>query len=154
MKTILALDASSTTVGWVLWDGSRAIAHSTIKLQGDLVQRICLAETAIAALLRRHAPDAVALEGATTRFANHVIAQQRVCGVILLSIARAGLLSLEIAPSLAKKTLTGKGNADKALMQQHAAGWLVGADEHAADALGVAMAAWPMVRVQVEEMAA
>lgn len=146
---ILALDASSTAIGWVRWDGEAALAHGTVTLKGDLIGRIALAETAVADLLRRHAPDVVALEGPTTRYASHVIAQQRVCGVLLLAIYRAGVLSLEISPSAAKKALTGKGNADKHAMQRAAAGWLTGADEHACDALGVAMAAAPLIRVEV-----
>ena len=154
---ILALDASSVAIGWVRWDGAQALAHGTVKLERAehralprheaLLRRMALAEVVVADLLRQHAPDVVALEGPTTRHASHVIAQQRVCGVLLLAIHRAGLLSLEIAPSTAKKALTGKGNADKSAMQRAAAYHLTGADEHACDALGVAMAAAPLVKV-------
>lgn len=145
--TILGLDCSSTTIGWVLWDGTQAAMSQTITLKGELLQRMRLAERCVMALIDRHGPDVVAIEGPTTRFANHVIAQQRVCGVVLLVIDKASLLSLEIAPATAKKALTGTGKADKALMVRNAEGYLGACDEHQADALGVAMAAWPLVRM-------
>lgn len=152
MKKVLGLDCSSTHIGWCLWTGTAATAHGTIALRGDLTARISLAEIALSELFIRHAPDVIAIEGATTRYASHVIAQQRVVGVLMLAATRMGLLTVEIAPATAKKALTGSGKADKQLMQTMAANYLQDYDEHAADALGVALAAYPLVRV--EEVAA
>lgn len=153
MHTILALDASSTKIGFCLWNGSDALAHGTIDL-GDkehLTKRIQIAALAVGDLIRRHQPSVIALENAVYSFPSAIIAQQRVAGGILLTIANAGLLEKEISPSEAKKALTGSGKANKAKMIKHAQLYL-GNDitEHAADAMGIALAAWPLVKVEDE----
>ena len=56
-----------------------------------------------------------------------------------------------IAPgrAQAKKALTTKGNAKKLEMIRYAQPYLhLSYDEHAADALGIAMAAWPLLKVE------
>jgi Holliday junction resolvasome RuvABC endonuclease subunit len=140
---LLAFDASSTRIGWCLWDGSNAEAHGTIILTGGLLQRICLAETVVGALLDKHAPDAIALEAPAFSRTSELVSQQRVAGVLLLVVTRRQYLSIEIAPSQAKKVLTGDGRAKKPAMIAAARLHMPTCDEHAADALGVAMAAHP-----------
>lgn len=139
---LLALDASSTNIGWCIWDGSNAEAHGTIRLSGNLVERLCLAETAISALLDKHAPGAIALEAPAFSRTSELVSQQRVAGVLLLVVTRRGYLSLEIAPSQAKKVLTGNGRAKKPEMIAAARLHMPTCDEHAADALAVALAAY------------
>jgi Holliday junction resolvasome RuvABC endonuclease subunit len=178
MKTILALDASSTSIGWVLWDGSNALHHGTITLPGEIGQRLCLAETAIASLISRYCPSVVAIERPAYGRTDAIVPQQRVAGVILLVVARAGLFALEVASNSAKKALADYGKASKSLMITSAAPRLAGAvpirvvtlrssqvainaaglvmfTEHTADALGIALAAWNGVKVEEpEEVAA
>ncbi len=145
---LLALDASSTNIGWVLLRDDDVEAHGTIVLKGDQRQRLCLTETLIDGLIKKHAPDGIAYEGPTRTFQSAIIAQQRVVGVILLTVNRLGMVDVEIAPAAAKKALTGKGNAKKPQMIAAAAAHLSGVyDEHAADALGVALAAFPRFTV-------
>lgn len=144
---ILALDASSTTIGWCVYDGQPR-DHGEILLTGrDIGERCRQAYAALGLLLLNHADvDVIALESPVARFAKAVIPQARVSGAILTAAALKQVPVKEIEPSVAKRALTGKGNADKAAMRAAAlVRGVVG--EHAADALGIALACVPTVRV-------
>lgn len=148
---ILALDASSSHVGWIVWNGTDAEAHGTIKLSGEQIKRLPVINLAIADLLRRYAPDGVAVEAPAFSRTSELVSQQRVMGAILLSIETYGLLVTEVAPNSAKKALAENGRAKKPEMIKAATlrlGHAVG--EHIADALGVALVAFP--RFQAEPM--
>jgi Holliday junction resolvasome RuvABC endonuclease subunit len=142
--TTLALDMSSTSIGWVAWNDSTATAHGTVNLGNrPLAQRLVVAEIAIMSLLERHQPACVAFEGGAkgSRHVNAVQALQRAAGVLVLCATRAGVPTVEIAPLQGKKALTGKGKSDKEQMIAFASKYLSGAfDEHAADAVGIALA--------------
>lgn len=143
MHTILGLDISSRYIGWSTWDGRAALAYGTIDLTVvEGIARLSLAETATDALIRRHAPDAVGIE-APAYSSHELVAQQRVVGVVLLCIVKAGLMEMEVSPGTAKKALSGYGRASKKEMIEAAALWLDqhDYDEHAADALAVAFVA-------------
>jgi crossover junction endodeoxyribonuclease RuvC len=141
---LLALDASSTAIGYCLLVDGRLVASGTVLLPKRVAigARCAAAQAAFDRLWQQHGPTRIAIEGP----AFHVqpmalIAQQRVAGVLLLAAWKHGLSVAEVAPSAAKKALTGKGNADKGMMRGAAAIWGVIGDEHAADALGVALGA-------------
>lgn len=141
---LLALDASSKSIGYVLWNGTCVLAHGTVHLSGKtLYARIVVAYHVACTLLATHTPYDVAIEApAHHTHALAMIAQQRVMGAILLAVASSGLPVVEVPPTKAKLALAGKGNADKTMMQLAARAYLTpGFDEHAADALGVALAA-------------
>lgn len=146
--TILALDASSTTIGWVLYAG-QVLAHDEHKLQGDDIAVRCQTAYDILVLLLDRFPqiDCLAIEAPVARYAKSLIPQARVSGAIMALAAQRQLLVCEITPTAAKRALVGKGNASKEMMQQHAAEHGI-TGEHEADALGVAMAAAPMVEVE------
>jgi len=145
--TILALDASSTTIGWCLYDGA-VRDHGEILLRGsDIADRCRQAHVALGLILANH-PDAdvIALESPVGRFVKAVIPQARVSGALLATVALKCLHVVEVSPSQAKKALAGRGNAPKDEMQVCArARGVLG--EHASDALGVALAAVGMVSV-------
>lgn len=137
---ILALDVSSTNIGWCI-EANGALTSGTVKLVGPIERRLCLAETAINHLVQRFQPEAAAIE-APAYGSKSLVVQQRTAGVVLLVLARWKLLTAEIAPTSAKKALTGSGRADKAAMITAAQNHLSGKfDEHAADALAVRLAA-------------
>lgn len=141
-KSLLALDISSTNIGWCLYADGSPKAHGTLKLKGDLHQRIALTEPLIEDLVRRLKPDRVAIEAPAYSRNTATVAQQRCCGVVLLVLGRHKLATVEIAPNTAKKALSGSGRADKKAMIAAARDYLDGQfDEHAADALAVALAA-------------
>lgn len=180
MKTILGLDVSSTNIGWCLWDGSDPQAFGTIKLKSsDFAQRLCIAETSIDHLITKYQPARVALERpAFGKFggSDSVGMILQTTGVVRLVLARWDLETSDISPMTAKKLLTGTGKATKHAMIEAASAYFypnirvktkgtggsvvalapsgsVLYDEHAADALAVAMAAFSVQAEQVEEEA-
>lgn len=148
---ILAMDISSTNIGIVVMDDREVREAFTYVLRGDLYQRIeqCAGWVHVLPVL---GVEVLAIEGAS--YGAHpqaMIAQQRIAGVILgYWLARRGNLDLpapvvEIAPSLAKVTLTGNSSATKEQMIAAAEQWSpdVGMwTEHSADALSVGLAAY------------
>jgi Holliday junction resolvasome RuvABC endonuclease subunit len=144
---ILALDASSTSIGYCVY-GGHVIDSSEIKLTGnDIAQRCRQAYAALGLILEAHSEiDVIAIEAPVARFAKAVIPQARVSGALFALAGLRDINIIEISPTEAKRALTGKGNADKHMMQAAAAAYDV-TGEHAADALGVALAAVPRVVV-------
>jgi len=140
---ILALDMSSTAIG-MCYDGCD---FRTLTLRSpDIAQRCLQAATQVRALITDADIDLVAIESPASRFNKALIPQARVSGAILTAAALKQVPVKEIEPSVAKRALAGKGNADKAAMR--AAALVRGvAGEHAADALGIALACVPAVRV-------
>lgn len=160
---ILGLDASSTTIGYVVLEGRTATASGNVLLPEGLISVRCLhAQRVVFALLDRHTPDAVAIEspvvkrfkgkqGQRVDTASAVIPQARVSGAILAVVAARGLVWQEVAPASGKKALAGHGAADKAMMETFARAYGV-TGEHAADALGVALAIAEAVTVEASHV--
>lgn len=149
--TILALDASSTQIGFCLYDGRVAASGEIALKHGDIAERCLRAQQELENLLSLYeyaAIDCIAIESPVARFGSAVIAQARVSGVLLATASEHALLVVEIAPQHAKQALVGKGNASKAEMI--AAAWeRYGVrGEHASDALGVALASVKMITVE------
>lgn len=153
-RTILGIDASSTNLGWCVYDieQERVIAHGSQKLGASrwIGQRCQTARGVLGYLLTTYTPDAIGYEGPAYKASPlAIIAQQRVVGVLLMLAADVNREPIEIPPTTAKKALTGSGRADKDLMMQYAEAYIpAGCDEHEADALGVALAALGKIREQ------
>lgn len=152
IPAILALDASSTMIGYCLYHRT-VIASGEIGLKDpDIAVRCRLAYAQfnglLATLPRR--PDVIAIESPVARFASAVIPQARVSGALMVAASLQELLVLEVAPQLAKRALAGKGNASKEEMQFEAWQRYGIKGEHAADAVGIAIAAVGMVKVERE----
>lgn len=147
--TILALDASSTQIGYCLYDG-RVFAFGEIALSGtDIADRCRQAHAALNLVLINHPDvDLLAIEAPASRFKKSLIPQCRVSGALMACAALRGFLVVEVTPAAAKRALTGTGTASKELMQVFAAQrfWVTG--EHAADALGVALSAVQVATVE------
>ena len=151
MLSILGLDASSVMIGWCVYEGA-PVDHGEIALRGDdIADRCRQAHAALQLILANHpAIDCIAIESPVGQYIKSVIPQARVSGALMAVAALKGLHVVEVAPSAAKRALAGSGTAPKLTMRQQAA--LAGVlGEHAADALGVALAA--VGRVVVEEAA-
>lgn len=146
--TILALDASSTMLGYCVYDGS-VFAFGEIALSGaDIADRCRQAHAALNLILHTMcAIDCIAIEAPASRFKKALIPQCRVSGALMACAALRGYLVVEVEPAKAKRALTGTGNADKQLMQLYARDRGV-EGEHASDALGVALSAVEMVTVE------
>lgn len=144
---ILALDASSTNIGWVLYAG-QVLAHDEHKLQGDDIAVRCQTAYDILVLLLDRFPqiDCLAIEAPASRHKKGLIPQCRVSGALMACAAQRWKHVIEVTPTRAKFALSGKGNASKDTMMARARAYGV-AGEHASDALGVAIAAARMVEV-------
>jgi crossover junction endodeoxyribonuclease RuvC len=106
--------------------------------------RLKMIHDAVAELIDRHEPDAVAIEesfvGADARTALSV-GQAR--GAVLVAAACGGIACVEYAPAHVKRAVCGYGRAEKAQMQRMVQVMLrldgPPASTHAADALAVAI---------------
>ena len=169
--TILALDASSTMIGYCVYDGT-VLDHGEIKLTGTDIADRCRQAHAALNLILATAPDvdAVAIEAPAASHKKGLIPQCRVSGALMAAAALKGLLVVEVTPAVAKQALAKKGDATKAEMLRAAAlyfGYQADAleylchrgewgawgavrqfSEHEADALGVALAATKLVTVE------
>lgn len=94
----------------------RVIGHGRVSLPAKrpLADRLVLLAEALEELLERHAPDVAVLEslfrGRNVR-SLIVLAQAR--GVLVATVARAGVAMHEYAPAEIKSAVTGDGRADK-----------------------------------------
>lgn len=145
---ILGLDCSSVIIGWVVLDGTAVRDFGEIQLKHtDVNERCRLARAGVGLVLRCHADiDAAAIETPVNRFAKAIIPQCFVQGAVRSLLAELGILVCDVTPSQAKRCLTDRGDASKEAMQQAAVGRGV-CGEHAADALGVALAGLGKVEV-------
>jgi len=143
---IMALDISSTNLGFVLYHGV-VLDHGEQALAGDIAERCRRAYNVFHTLLDRYPQvDCLAIEAPVARFASAVIAQSRVAGAIFALAGQRTIPVVEVSPAAAKRALTGHGNASKEEMQRAARCYGV-SGEHAADALGVALACAGKVEV-------
>jgi len=146
---ILGLDPGSRVTGWglVRQDGARAvrIASGVLRLDGeaDLAARLADLALRLEALLREQRPDCAALEQIfSAKSARSALVLGHARGVILASVARAGLTIREYTPAQIKQAVTGSGRAGKSQVQRMVAVLLnyrapMGEDE--SDALAVAL---------------
>ena len=166
MPNILALDISSTAIGWCYLQDDRTPLAKSIALGGklDIAARCAKAQAEVGLLIAAcGSVDCVVIEAPVFQYANAAIAQCRVTGTMLAELSAHALAWCEVAPSAAKRALTGRGDAKKLQMLQSAAphfhqdalflefaerrgvwaAWMNDRliyDEHAADALGLALA--------------
>jgi crossover junction endodeoxyribonuclease RuvC len=85
-----------------------------LKARGPLPHRLAELHSAIAALIRRHRPTALALEDAFYhRNVRTTLVLGHARGVILLAGQQARLAIAEYPPATVKKTVTGAGGASK-----------------------------------------
>lgn len=121
---ILALDMSSTCIGWALHDGATITTYGHVDLGGDIAARCNAAQRHVATLLDLHLPALVVMEDAVGQHVKAILPQARVSGAVLALLSQRQALWALLAPSEAKRALTGKGNADKRAMVEAAAALL------------------------------
>lgn len=125
MKRSIALDASSTTIGWVLAeDGARRFS-GTHHLKGDIEARIEQAHGFVIGLINTwQGAEVLVTEAPAVRFVKGAIPQLRVSGAIILAAKVKGVAWREVSPTEGKKALAGKGGAKKDEMLRAAASHL------------------------------
>jgi crossover junction endodeoxyribonuclease RuvC len=117
---VLGIDPGSRHLGWGVLErvGSRIehVAHGVIDvdLEGTFADRLVDIDDRLGEVIAAHAPAAAAVE--TLFFAKDAQSAAKLGharGVILLRLRRAGLPTSEYPPALVKRTVAGKGAADK-----------------------------------------
>jgi crossover junction endodeoxyribonuclease RuvC len=146
---ILGLDPGLATTGWGLIraEGNRLSHLANGRLKTDsatpLARRLAHLDMMLGALIVDHAPEAAAVEEVYVNAnpqSTLKLGQAR--GVVLCSVARAGIEPGEYAARLVKKAVVGTGNAEKAQVHAMVARLLPGVKidgPDAADALAVAI---------------
>ena len=117
---VLGIDPGTRRLGWGVVErrGPRLIAIAAGVLALDpttaLEARLLEVDRTLRALIDRHAPQAIALEDVFyAKFPRAAIQLAHVRGVVLLGAASAGLPIESYAPALVKRTVAGRGAADK-----------------------------------------
>jgi crossover junction endodeoxyribonuclease RuvC len=117
---ILGLDPGSRHLGWGLLArvGTRVehVAHGVIDVDtsGTFADRLIELDDELARVIEAHVPDVAAVESLFfAKDAQSAAKLGHARGVILLRLARAGLPIAEYAPALVKRTIVGRGAAEK-----------------------------------------
>ena len=146
---VLGIDPGTRRLGWgvIRLQGTRLvhIAHGVIAADQHLAlaTRLVGIEAELDRVVLAHRPNHASVEGIF--FAKDAQAAAKLGharGVALLVCARRGLAIAEYPPARAKRTVTGRGDADKkqvAKMVQVVLGLLVPPEGDAADALALAI---------------
>jgi crossover junction endodeoxyribonuclease RuvC len=146
---VLGIDPGSRRTGWgvVQLDGTRLkpVASGTISVSGSLSlpARLRSIHEGLVEVVSKHAPEAVAVE--EIFFAKHPNAALKLGharGVALLVAAESELSVHEYPPAIVKRTVVGRGAADKVQVGRLVTALLglrAAPEEDAADALAVAI---------------
>ncbi|HET6339426.1 MAG TPA: crossover junction endodeoxyribonuclease RuvC [Polyangiales bacterium] len=117
---VLGVDPGSIRTGWGVIErrGPRLhfIAAGTIDAGRDaeMPSRLCEIHAALQAVIAEHSPVEMAVEDVFyAKFARSVIKLGQARGIALLAGAQAGLPISEYAPALVKRSVAGRGQADK-----------------------------------------
>ena len=117
---VIGIDPGTRHLGWgvLTRTGTRVehVAHGVIDtdLDGSLAERLVEIDTELERVIREYAPDVGAVESIFfSKNANSAAKLGHARGVILLRLARAGMPIHEYAPALVKRSVAGKGAADK-----------------------------------------
>jgi crossover junction endodeoxyribonuclease RuvC len=122
---VLGLDPGTRHFGWgvVRKTGTRIshVAHGVfdVERKGTLGARLVAIESELMAVIEQHSPMQASIE--SLFFAKDAQAAAKLGharGVALLVCSRAGLESFEYAPARVKRTVTGRGLAEKAQVAQ------------------------------------
>lgn len=117
---VLGIDPGTLHLGWGVVQASgnriRHVAHGVIDLdpKQPLALRLVAAERALIGVIVEHEPTAGSVESLFFHRDPQAAAKLgHARGVVLLTLARAGLEVFEYAPTRIKLTVTGKGQAEK-----------------------------------------
>ncbi|WP_236607610.1 crossover junction endodeoxyribonuclease RuvC [Sandaracinus amylolyticus] len=155
---VLGIDPGTRKLGWGVVERRgaklRGVAAGVVSLdpKTELRDRLARAFEQVELMIEDHAPDVVAVEDVFfARFASAAIKLGHVRGVVLLAAARAEKPVSEWPPALVKRTVAGRGAAEKVQVGRVVAATLGLATvppADAADALAIAithLASTPML---------
>lgn len=146
---VLGIDPGTRKTGWGIAErrrtGLAGIAAGVIRLRATdpLADRLEVVFDQLDAIIDEHEPDVIAVEDVFyAKHASAAIKLGHVRGVVLLLVAKKQLPLAEYAPALVKRTVAGRGAADK-LQVARVVGAMLGLrelpPEDATDALAIAI---------------
>lgn len=146
---VLGIDPGSRRTGWgiVQLEGTRlrSVGSGTIRVPEKLgpPERLRRIHEELGRVVEAHAPDAVAVEEIFfAKYANAALKLGHARGVALLVAAQSELAVHEYPPAIVKRTIVGRGGADKVQITRLVTALLGlsrNPEEDAADALAVAI---------------
>jgi crossover junction endodeoxyribonuclease RuvC len=146
---VMGIDPGSRRTGWgvVQLEGTRLrhVAAGTISVPEKLplAKRLHMIHQGLQQVIAEHQPQAVAVEEIFfAKYANAALKLGHARGVALLSAAESNLEVHEYPPAIVKRTVVGRGAADKAQVGRLITAMLglkTPPEEDAADALAVAI---------------
>jgi crossover junction endodeoxyribonuclease RuvC len=146
---VLGIDPGSRKTGWgvVQLEGTRLrhIGAGTIGISGraPLPERLRIIHEGLQRVIAEHSPEVVAVEEIFfAKHANAALKLGHARGVALLVAAESSLAVHEYPPAIVKRTVVGRGNADKNQVGRLVAALLglsMPPDVDASDALAVAI---------------
>lgn len=118
---ILGIDPGSNTTGFGVIEANKLtfhyIASGCIKTQGSLVDKITIIFKGVSQIIIEHKPDVVVVERAFMRpdrpNPDAAIKLGHARGAIIAAAGNANIKIVEYSPNQIKKTITGRGHADK-----------------------------------------
>ncbi len=145
----LGIDPGTLRLGWgvVTRSGNRLVHvdHGVIRMSGKLPlhERLCHIDEGLAEVVKRHRPSVGSVESLFFHKDAQAAAKLgHARGVVLLALSRAGVQVAEYAPAKVKRTVAGRGQADKLQVAQMVRALLSLAENpppDAADALALAV---------------
>lgn len=146
---VLGIDPGTRRTGWGVAERQRTklvgVAAGVIRLRekDPLADRLEVVFDRLDALIVEHGPDVIAVEDIFyAKHANAAIKLGHVRGVVLLLVAKRQLPLAEYPPALVKRTVAGRGAADKKQIGR-VVGAMLGLSElpaeDATDALAIAI---------------
>lgn len=155
---VLGIDPGTRKLGWGVVERRGAKLHGiaagvvSLDPKTSLHDRLSRAFDQVEAMIEDHSPDAIAIEDIFfAKFASAAIKLGHVRGVVLLAAARSSRPISEWPPALVKRTVAGRGAAEKIQVGRVVAATLGLATvppADAADALAIAithLASTPMI---------
>ena len=146
---VLGIDPGSRRTGWgvVQLEGTRLrhVAAGTIAVpeKQQLAKRLHLIHQGLQQIIAEHQPESVAVEEIFfAKYPNAALKLGHARGVALLVAAESGLEVHEYPPAVVKRTVVGRGAADKTQVGRLVSavlGLKTSPEEDAADALAVAI---------------
>lgn len=120
LKKIIGIDPGLINTGWGLIEVEgnviRHIDHGVIKIKtsDDIAVRLLNIYEALILILSKHMPDEASIEKTfVNKNPNSSLKLGHARGVILLALAKKKLTCFEYAPNQIKKSIVGRGHADK-----------------------------------------
>ena len=148
-ERILGIDPGTRHLGWGIIEGLGTriehIAHGVIDVDtsGTFAYRLVQIDDALAQIIEQHRPSTAAVESLFfAKDAQSAAKLGHARGVVLLRMERSGVAIHEYAPALIKRSVAGRGAADKRQVALFVQGILRLKDaprSDAADALAVAL---------------